>query len=60
MAVPSTIRHRNCALNLRHGIGLDHDESLRLESTEEAHTLGASDIVLAQLLIMLEDAYELV
>lgn len=44
----------------RHGIGLEHDESLRLESTEEAHTLGAGDIVLAQLLIMLEDAYELV
>lgn len=45
---------------VRHGIGLEKDDSLRLEATEEAHTLGAGDIVLAQLLIMLEDAYELV
>lgn len=42
------------------GIGLDHEPSLRLEATEETLTLGAGDIVLAELAIMLEDAVELV
>jgi HD-like signal output (HDOD) protein len=42
------------------GIGLDHDPSLRLDATEEAHTLGASDVALAELSILLEDSAALV
>ena len=41
------------------GIGLDKDPSLRLDATDEAAMLGASDLVLAQLSIMLEDAHAL-
>ncbi len=38
------------------GVGLEHDPSIRLDATDEAVMLGASDLVLAQLSIMLEDA----
>ena len=38
------------------GIGIEEDESIRLDATEQAQMLGASDLVLAQLSIMLEDA----
>lgn len=41
------------------GIGLDKDASLRLDATDEAVMLGAKDLVLAQLSIMLEDAQNL-
>lgn len=37
------------------GIGLESDASIVLDATEEAVTVGASDIMLAQLSIMLED-----
>jgi putative nucleotidyltransferase with HDIG domain len=37
------------------GIGLDRDPSIRLDATDEAVMLAASDLVLAQLSIMLED-----
>jgi HD-like signal output (HDOD) protein len=36
-------------------IGLEGDDSIVLEASEEAHNLGASDILLAELSIMLED-----
>jgi HD-like signal output (HDOD) protein len=42
------------------GIGLEHDTSLRLDATDEAAMLGASDLALAQLSIMLEDSLQLV
>jgi len=42
------------------GIGLEKDASLRLDATNEAAMLGASDLALAQLSIMLEDTLELV
>ncbi len=42
------------------GIGLDQDPSIRLDATDEAVMLGASDLVLAQLSIMLEDTQHLV
>lgn len=42
------------------GIGLDKDTSIRLDATDEAVMLGASDLVLAQLSIMLEDTQHLV
>ncbi|MFO7608556.1 MAG: HDOD domain-containing protein [Candidatus Krumholzibacteriia bacterium] len=45
---------------LQLGIGLEADASLRLDATDEAQMLGASDLVLAQLSIMLEDAQHLV
>lgn len=38
------------------GIGMQHDTSLVLAATSEAQTLGASEILLAELEIMLEDA----
>lgn len=41
------------------GIGLENDTSIVLEATEEAHNLGANDILLAQLSIMLEDSLAL-
>ena len=41
------------------GIGIESDDSLRLDATEQALTLGASDLVLAQLSVMLEDATSL-
>lgn len=37
------------------GIGLESDPSIVLSATEEAYTLGARDILLAQLSVMLED-----
>lgn len=37
------------------GIGLENDPSIVLSATEEAFTLGARDILLAQLSVMLED-----
>ena len=37
-------------------IGLEKDPSIVLSATEEAYTLGASDILLAQLSVMLEDS----
>ena len=45
---------------VQQGIGLESDETLRLEATEESHALGATDIMLAELSIMLEDTIELV
>ncbi|MBK8166967.1 MAG: HDOD domain-containing protein [bacterium] len=42
----------------RLGIGIDADTSLVLAVTEEAATLGAGDIVLAQLMVELEDQLE--
>lgn len=45
---------------VQQGIGLEHDPALRLDATEEAHALGATDIVLAELAILLEDSVELV
>lgn len=42
----------------RLGIGIDADPSLVLAVTEEAATLGAGDIVLAQLMVELEDLAE--
>jgi len=42
------------------GVGLQHDASLDLNATEEAHALGASEILLAELVIMLEDHFALV
>ena len=42
------------------GIGLDQDASIRLDATDEAAMLGAKDLVLAQLSIMLEDTQHLV
>ena len=44
---------------VRLGIGLEADETIRLEATEEAHTLNARDILLAEFLVMLEDVYQL-
>jgi len=41
------------------GLALEKDPSIRLEATDEAYALGANDIVLAQLVVMLEDAPEL-
>lgn len=40
---------------VRLGLGLSHEPSLVLAVAEEAQTLGASDIALAQLLVALED-----
>lgn len=40
---------------LRLGIGIDCESSLILSVTDEAQTLGAGDIALAQLLVALED-----
>lgn len=42
------------------GIGLDKDASIRLDAADEAVMLGAKDLVLAQLSIMLEDTQHLV
>ena len=42
------------------GIGLENDSSLVLSATEEAFTLGAKDLDLAQLSILLEDEMQLV
>ena len=39
----------------RLGLGMEHDPSIVLAVTDEATTLGAGDIVLAQLLVSLED-----
>ena len=41
------------------GIGLHHDPSLVLATTAEAQALGAKEVVLAELEIMLEDAMTL-
>src|SRR5438309_30972 len=41
------------------GIGLHHDPSIVLATTAEAQTLGAKEVVLAELEIMLEDAMTL-
>ena len=41
------------------GIGLHHDPSLVLATTVEAQALGAKEVVLAELEIMLEDAMTL-
>jgi len=41
------------------GIGLNSDSSLNLAATEEAHALDAREIMLAELAIMLEDAFSL-
>jgi HD-like signal output (HDOD) protein len=38
------------------GIGLYHDPSIVLATTSEAQALGAKEVVLAELEIMLEDA----
>lgn len=38
------------------GIGLETDRSIVLEAADEANTLGAKDILLAELSIMLEDS----
>ncbi len=42
------------------GLGLIHEPTLNLAATEEAHALDASDILLAELGIMLEDSFQLV
>lgn len=42
------------------GIGLERDDSLRLDATEQAYALNATDLVLAELSIMLEDSAALV
>jgi len=42
------------------GIGLESDSSIVLAATEEAYTLAVSDVVLAQLSILLEDELQLV
>jgi len=44
---------------LQLGIGLEQDASIVLAATEEAYSLGARDILLAELSIMLEDTLEL-
>jgi HD-like signal output (HDOD) protein len=41
------------------GIGLHHDPSIVLATTAEAQALGAKEMVLAELEIMLEDAMKL-
>ncbi len=41
------------------GIGLHHDPSIVLATTAEAQALGAKEVVLAELEIMLEDAMTL-
>jgi putative nucleotidyltransferase with HDIG domain len=41
------------------GIGLKSDPSLNLAATEEAHALDVSDLLLAELSIMLEDSFQL-
>lgn len=38
------------------GIGIEENESVRLDATEQAQVLGAGDLALAQLSVMLEDA----
>lgn len=42
------------------GIGLEHEPSLAVAATEEAFALNATDILLAELAIMLEDTFSLV
>lgn len=42
------------------GIGLEEDKTVRLDAVDQAYALGATDLVLAQLSIMLEDLVELV
>ena len=42
------------------GIGLQHDPSIVLTATEDAYDLGAKDLLLAELEIMLEDSKSLV
>lgn len=39
------------------GIGLSHDSSLNLGATEEAHALDVRGLLLAELIIMLEDSF---
>jgi len=41
------------------GVGMHRDESLNLSATEESHILGAKEILLAELTIMLEDSFTL-
>jgi len=41
------------------GVGMNRDESLNLSATEESHILGAKEILLAELTIMLEDSFAL-
>jgi len=43
----------------RLGVGMHCDESLNMSATEESHLLGAGDILLAELTIMLEDSFSL-
>ncbi len=40
----------------RLGIGIAHDPSIVLSATAEAHQLGATEVVLAELEITLEDS----
>jgi putative nucleotidyltransferase with HDIG domain len=42
------------------GVGMNQDSSVNLSATEEAHALDASDLVLAELSIMLEDSFALI
>ena len=41
------------------GIGLKHDDSIVLPATVESHELGAREVVLAELLVVLEDSRKL-
>jgi putative nucleotidyltransferase with HDIG domain len=50
----SIVRLANCACN-KMGIGSDVDESIVLASTAEAQALNVSEVILAELEIMLED-----
>jgi HD-like signal output (HDOD) protein len=52
------VRLANHACN-QLGIGLVHEPTLILSATEEAYYLGAKDILLAELQIMLEDSKSL-
>lgn len=52
------VRLANLAAN-KVGYGMNHDATLVLAATPEAHGLGAGEVLLAELEIMLEDAAEL-